>query len=104
MRNHLTTSSLAVGLFIVLIAQGLPASPREAEFQTQSLSREAQLPEAIEANRKALLSQPRNEAIELSLADLYRRVHNDEQARSILQTARRQHPRSLPVLRAVGIL
>ena len=104
MRNHLTISSLAVGLFIVLIAQGLPASPREAEFQTQSLSREARLPEAIEANQKALLSQPRNEAIELSLADLYRRVHNDEQARSILQTARRQHPRSLPVLRAVGIL
>jgi len=104
MRTSTTISTLAAGLATLLLVQGLPASPREAEFQTQPSSREARLTEAIEANQKALLSQPRNEAIELSLADLYRRVHNDEQARSILQTARRQHPRSLPVLRAIGIL
>jgi tetratricopeptide (TPR) repeat protein len=104
MRTSLTISILAAGLSIAPLVQGLAVSPREAEFQTPSLNREARLPEAIEASQKALLSQPRNETIELSLADLYHRVHNDEQARSILQTARREHPRSLPVLRAVGIL
>ncbi|MDP9338195.1 MAG: tetratricopeptide repeat protein [Acidobacteriota bacterium] len=70
----------------------------------ESLSREGRLPEAIEVYQKALRRQPGNEGIELSLADLYRRVRNDEAARTILQTARRQHPRSIPVLRAIGIL
>jgi Flp pilus assembly protein TadD len=99
-------SNVAAALATLLLIQGPAASPRDAESQTQPQpsSREAQLPEAIEANQKALSRQPRNEAIELSLADLYRRVHNDEQARSLLQTARRQHPRGVPILRAVGVL
>lgn len=104
MRTSTTISSLAAGLATLLLVPGLAASPRSAGFQTQSLSREAELLEAIEANQQALSRQPRSESIELLLADLYRRVHNDEQARGILRTARRQHPRSLPVLRAVGIL
>jgi Flp pilus assembly protein TadD len=106
MRTSTTISTVTPGLAILLLVQGLALSPRDAESQTQPqpLSGQAQLPEAIETNQKAFVRQPRNEAIELALADLYRRVHNDEQARSILQAARRQHPRSLPVLRAVGVL
>ena len=98
MRNYFTISSLAT----LLLFQGPTATPRISE--PQAATSEEKLPEAIEANQKTLLSQPRNEAVELSLAGLYRRVHNDEQARIILQTARRQHPRSLVVLRAVGML
>jgi Flp pilus assembly protein TadD len=104
MRISLALSCLTAAVSTALLIPGQSPSAREPQSQAQPLKREAPLPEAIEAAQKTLLRQPQNVAIELSLADLYRRVHNDEQARTILQTARRQHPRSLPVLRAIGIL
>jgi tetratricopeptide (TPR) repeat protein len=104
MRISLAISCFTAAVSSVLLIQVPPASASEPQSQVQPLNTDAPLPQAIDAAQKALLLQPRNVAIELSLADLYRRVHNDEQARAILQTARRQHPRSLPVLRAIGIL
>jgi tetratricopeptide (TPR) repeat protein len=71
-----------------------------AELQVK----EGRFPQAIEAYQDALARQPSSEIIELALADLYERVHNDEQARKILQIARRRHPQSIGVLRATGIL
>jgi Flp pilus assembly protein TadD len=104
MRISLRISCFTLAVSTILLMKGQPAPPRGPESPAHSLNREVSLPAAIEAAQKALLHQPRNLTIELSLADLYRRVHNEEQARAILQTARRQHPRSLPVLRAIGIL
>jgi len=54
--------------------------------------------------RRALLLAPRNEPLEIGLADAYRGVHNYEEARSILLAARREHPKSVAVLSAVGSL
>jgi tetratricopeptide (TPR) repeat protein len=60
--------------------------------------------EAIEIYRRALLRAPRSEPAELGLSEAYRGVHNYEEARSILQTARREHPKSVGVLSALGSL
>ncbi len=98
------TFSLAAALWMPFAVTSFTTASQISEPPAgQTLSREAR-PEAIEAAQKALSRNPQNVALALSLADLYRRVHNDEQARTILQTARRQHPRSLPVLRAIAIL
>jgi tetratricopeptide (TPR) repeat protein len=87
--------------------RGIAAAPRDAGLRielAQLLVKSERLPEAIEAYQQALALQPSNESIELALAEANRRVHNDERARETLRTARRQHPRSVAVLRAVGSL
>jgi Flp pilus assembly protein TadD len=70
----------------------------------QFLANQKKYPEAIELFRRALALAPRNEPAELGLSDAYRGVHNYEEARSILQTARRQHQKSVAVLSALGSL
>lgn len=85
----------------------IAAAPREARLQiglAKLLVEHARLPEAIEAYLRALALRPDGEDIELALAENYRQVHNDDEARKILQLARRQHPRSIEVLRAIGNL
>jgi Flp pilus assembly protein TadD len=77
---------------------------RVALESAQSSARQERFPEAIEMYRRALALAPRNEAAELGLSDAYRGVHNYEEARSILQTVRRQHPKSVAVLSALGSL
>jgi Flp pilus assembly protein TadD len=77
---------------------------RVALDSAQSLAKQERFPEAIELYRRALALAPRNEPAELGLSDAYRGVHNYEEARSILQTARRQHPKSVAVLSALGSL
>ncbi len=104
MQTSFHNLSLTAAVFFAFVTQRLAPLTEESKLQNPQSSREAQLPEAIEKNQKALLRQPGNERIELALADTYRRVHNDEQARAILQTARRQHPRSIAILRAIATL
>jgi tetratricopeptide (TPR) repeat protein len=70
----------------------------------QSLAKQERWPEAIELYRRVLASSPRNEAAELGLSDAYRGVHNYEEARAILTTARRQHPKSVEISVALGSL
>jgi Flp pilus assembly protein TadD len=77
---------------------------RAALESAQSLAKQERWPEAIELYRRALTVSPRNEAAEIGLSDAYQGVHNYEEARSILQRARRQHPKSITVLGAVGSL
>jgi tetratricopeptide (TPR) repeat protein len=81
-----------------------PFDPKPRIELAQLLSKIGRLPEAIEAYREALVLQPTNETIEVALAETYRRVHNDEQARTILSVVRRKHPHSVAVLRALGSL
>ena len=70
----------------------------------QSLAKQERWPEAIELYRRALALSLRNEAAEIGLSDAYQGVHNYEEGRSILQRARRQHPKSVAVLSALGSL
>ncbi|MEQ1352737.1 MAG: tetratricopeptide repeat protein [Candidatus Acidiferrum sp.] len=85
----------------------IAAAPRDARLQiglAKLLVERARFPEAIEAYLRALALRPDSENIELALAETYRQVHNDDEARRILQLARRQHPQSVEVLRATGSL
>jgi len=68
------------------------------------LAKQERWPEAIEHYQRALALSPRNEPAEIGLSDAYQGVHNYEEARSILQRARRQHPKSVAVLSALGSL
>jgi tetratricopeptide (TPR) repeat protein len=70
----------------------------------QSLAKQKRWPDAIELYRRVLALSPRNEAAEIGLTDAYRGVHNYEEARTILQRARRRHPKSAAVLSALGTL
>ena len=114
-RFHFAFASLA-------LCFPLPASPANRAAQekqntsatkkdTQSLLvsahallQQGRFPEAIEIYRGVLALARRNEAAEIGLAEAYRGVHNYEEARSILQTARREHPKSVAVLSALGSL
>jgi Flp pilus assembly protein TadD len=78
--------------------------PRLALESAQSLAKQERFPEAIALYQRALILAPRNEPAEIGLSDAYRGVHNYEEARAILQTARRQHPKSVAVLSALGSL
>lgn len=114
-RTHFAFASLA----LCLLFSSSPASRAAQEKQntsatkkdTQSLLASAhgllqqgRFPEAIEIYRGVLALPPRNESAETGLAEAYRGVHNYEEARSILQTARRKHPKSVAVLSALGSL
>jgi len=68
----------------------------------QSLAKQERWPEGIELYRRALALSPRSEAAEIGLSDAYQGVHNYEEARTILQFARRQRPKSVAVLSALG--
>jgi superkiller protein 3 len=73
----------------------------DLEFSRYLASAE-QYPEAIGMYERCLHLAPRREEAELGLAEAYRRVHNQDAARSVLRTARSHHPRSVAVLRAIG--
>jgi tetratricopeptide (TPR) repeat protein len=77
---------------------------RSALESAQLLAQEGRYPEAIEIYRGVLVLAPRKESAEIGLAEGYRGVHNYEEARSILQTARREHPKSVAVLSTLGSL
>ena len=83
---------------------GAPRNAKSRSELAQSLAKSGRLAEAVQAYSEVLALEPGNEKLQLSLADIYRRVHNDEEARGILQIARRQHPRSVEVLRAIANL
>jgi tetratricopeptide (TPR) repeat protein len=97
---------LALWLFVVFpVAFGKPQSLESKQndlAQPRSLAASQQFPAAIAAYHQFLTAHPRDEAAELELAACYRKVHNEDEARSLLQQARRQHPRSAAVAKALG--
>lgn len=82
-------------------AQRAPA-PTAGLTAARSLAASRQFPDAIAAYLKLLATQPANETAELELAACYRQVHNEDEARRILQRARQQHPRSAAAAKALG--
>jgi tetratricopeptide (TPR) repeat protein len=85
----------------------LAETPRDAGLDLEIarfLARQTKYPEAIVMYQRTLLLSPGNEAAATGLSESYRGVHNYEEARSILQAARRQHPKSVAVLSALGSL
>ncbi len=70
----------------------------------QALSSEGKFPEAIAAYLDYLAAHPGSETARLGLADCYRRVFNVDEARAALLQARKQHPKSVRVLKMIGNL
>jgi len=61
-------------------------------------------PEAIAAYLEHLAAYPGSEPAELRLAECYRRVYNIDEARASLLQARKQHPKSVHILKSLGNL
>src|SRR5215510_9662984 len=91
-------------LCIMPMLAAVCAAPLAAQdlSSARGIAASQQFPEAIAAYRHFLAAHPRHEAAELELAACYRKVHNDEEARHILQQARREHPRSAAAAKALG--
>jgi tetratricopeptide (TPR) repeat protein len=73
-------------------------------ISAQKLAASGQYPEAIGAYRTFLLAHPEDETASVELSECYRRVRNVEEAFNILHLTRRQHPKSIRVLKAIGSL
>lgn len=69
---------------------------------SEYLASAGQYPEAIGMYERCLRLASKKEEAELGLAEAYRRVHNMDAARAVLQSARKHHPRSVRVLKALG--
>jgi tetratricopeptide (TPR) repeat protein len=82
--------------------EGIASASRLREVER--LEEAGELAAAIEACRKILERDSENEKVELILAESYRRVHNEEEARAVLRRGRKQHPRNVAVLTASGNL
>jgi tetratricopeptide (TPR) repeat protein len=70
----------------------------------QALSGAGKFPEAIAVYLDYLAVHPASEAAEVELAECYRRVYNVDEARAALLQARKQHPKSVRVLKILGNL
>jgi tetratricopeptide (TPR) repeat protein len=114
-RFHFAFASLALCLLLPASLASRPSQEKQnssaTKKDTQSLLASAhglleqgRFPEAIEIYRGVLALAPGNESGEIGLAEAYRGVHNYEEARSILQGARREHPKGVAVLSALGSL
>jgi len=115
-RFHFLFANLALACLFYSAQQAGSAAqkqrkPSATDNNSQSLLESAHIlmqsghyAEAIGTYRKVLLRAPREKSVEIRLSDAYRAVHNYEEARNILQTARRENPRSVAVLSALGSL
>ena len=93
-----------LGIVLALCAGAASAQENAANLQeARRLMAAGQVPEAIAAYRADLAKHP-TESGELELAEAYRRVHNIEAARKVLQQAQREHPRNAAVWKALGNL
>ena len=103
----LNMKSLWACLLAILLALGAGVALTQENAAGLQAARQlmaaGQLPEAIAAYRTDLAKHP-SEAGELELAEAYRRVHNFEAARKVLQQAQREHPNSAAVWKERGNL
>lgn len=111
MKSFATVCGALFAVVFLLAAHGPCAAQAEARAQRDSelssarkLAAADQYPEAIGAYRKFLLSHPENETAAVELSECYRRVHNVDEAFSILRLARKRSPKSIRVLKAIGNL
>jgi len=93
---------LAPGAVAGYQAQNITTDSSSNLRTARALAASGQFPAAIAAYKEFLGAHPRDEAAELELAACYRKVHNEGEARQILQQARREHPRSAAVAKALG--
>jgi superkiller protein 3 len=87
--------------------RAIAENPRDAESDLEFahfLANVGKYPEAIGMYGECLRLIPNKEAAELGLAEAYRHVHNPDEARLVLKSARAHHPKSVAVLKALGSL
>ena len=102
MRNSpFQLAALITTLLLAITRQSSPA-PTDDLTPARSLAAAQHFPEAIAAYRQFLSASPQDESAELELAACYRKVHNEDEARRVLQQVRQQHPRSAAAAKALG--
>ncbi len=101
-------SALATGQWDIAIQgyeKAIALAPKDGSLRIELgvvLTKAGRLPDSISTFQEALRIAPHNLAAELGLAHAYRAVHNDEEARRILNLAIREHPKSAEPLAALG--
>ncbi|HEY2108946.1 MAG TPA: tetratricopeptide repeat protein [Candidatus Acidoferrales bacterium] len=101
-------SALASGEWDIAIQdyeKAVALAPKDASLRVELavvLTKAGRLPDSIATFQDALRLAPHNLAAELGLAQAYRAVHNNEEARRILNLAIREHPKSAEPLAALG--
>jgi len=84
--------------------RAIELEPRSVRMRIElgdTLAAAEDFPGAIAAYNEVLRLDPRNEAGELGLAEAYRRVSNDDEARRQLERAKQDHPASSAPRRAL---
>ncbi len=99
---------ICVLCFAVLPLQGAAQTRHGADGgsleHAYALYGAGEFPEAIAVYLEYVAAHPGNESAELGLAECYRRVYNVDEARAVLFRARKQHPKSVPILKSLGNL
>ena len=98
----------ALSLFLVLAPASralTPAQdPRALIEQAKDQYRNGHFADAIAGYLAALKIAPRNITAEVQLAEAYRAVHNEKEARGLLEQSAREHPKSAAPLAVLGDL
>ena len=82
-------------------------APKNVEIRIAlglALAKASRFPEAIASYDAALQLAPHNSSAEVALAEAYRAVHNEDEARRLLERSAREHPKSAAPLAVLGDL
>jgi protein O-GlcNAc transferase len=82
-------------------------APKNAALRVSlgvALAKSRRLTEAIDAYNTALQLSPHDSAAEVNLAEAFRAVHNDAEARRLLELSAREHPKNAAPLAVLGDL
>src|SRR5262249_24155531 len=106
-RSECYNPPMLLALFLLIALPATLNPPRDVHAliqQGEEQSRRGQFSDTIASYRAALKLWPHNLAAEVALAGAFRPVHNDDEARRLLEQSAREHPKSAEPLIALGDL
>jgi len=102
--HYLVALSLSLVLAPASRAQTPAQDPRALIEQAKNQYRHGHFADAIAGYQAALKIAPHNITAEVQLAEAYRAVHNEKEARRLLEQSAREHPKSAAPLAVLGDL
>ncbi len=102
--HYLVALSLSLVLAPASRAQTPAQDPRALIEQAKDQYRHGHFADAIAGYQAALKIAPHNITAEVQLAEAYRAVHNEKEARRLLEQSAREHPKSAAPLAVLGDL
>ncbi len=95
---------LALLFALAFPPQNAPQDPQPLIEQAKAQYRQGHFSEALATYQSALKIAPNNITAEVELAQTYRAVHNENEARRLLEQSAREHPKSAAPLAVLGDL